>query len=155
MARASLLLVDALRKTATNLENGKPYEWGHMGSCNCGNLAQTLLNIGKGEIHKYAMERPGDWSEQLNDYCATSGLPMDQLIFGLLEKGLSTTDLKNLEYVSDEAVVAKVGRGHLQRNQLRDVVDYLRAWATLMEDEILAELPTIHTMSDTRQTSVV
>lgn len=140
MAKASFILVDALRKTAKNIRNGKPYQWGHMGSCNCGNLAQTLLNISKGDIHRYAMDKPGDWSEQLNDYCPTSGLPMDQLIFGLLEKGLSTEDLKLLEYLSDTTVLAKVGRGYLQNNNLNDVVDYMEAWAELMEDILLSPI---------------
>lgn len=141
MARSSLLLIDALRKTAENISNGKPYQWGHMGSCNCGNLAQTLLNISKSEIHQYAMQKVGDWSEQLNDYCPTSGLPMDRLIFGLLEKGLSTTDLRNLEYLSDQGIVSAVGRGHLQNNNLHDVVDYLRAWADILETEWLDQTP--------------
>jgi hypothetical protein len=142
MARPSLLLIEALRKTAKNIQNGKPYEWGHMGSCNCGNLAQTLLNISKGDIHRYAMEKVGDWNEQLNDYCPTSGLPMDRLIFGLLEKGLSTTDLKNLEYLSDPSIVQAVGRGHLRNNNLKDVVDYLNAWADILETEWLQNTPT-------------
>jgi hypothetical protein len=137
MARASFMLIDALRKTAKNIKQGKPYEWGHMGSCNCGNLAQTLLNISKGDIHRYAMDKPGDWSEQLNDYCPTSGLPMDKLIFGLLEKGLSTEDLKHLEYLSDKNVLQKVGRGYLRNNNLTDVVDYMNAWAELLEEELL------------------
>lgn len=140
MAKASFMLVDALRKTAKNIQQGKPYEWGHMGSCNCGNLAQTLLNISKGDIHRYAMDKPGDWSEQLNDYCPTSGLPMDQLIFGLLQKGLSTEDLKHLEYLSDDRVLKAVGRGYLQNNNLQDVVCYMNAWADLMEEELLTTI---------------
>jgi hypothetical protein len=140
MARPSLLLIEALRKTAKNIQNGKPYQWGHMGSCNCGNLAQTLLNISKGDIHRYAMEKVGDWNEQLNDYCATSGLPMDRLIFGLLEKGLSTDDLKHLEYLSDESILKAVGRGRLQNNNLQDVVEYMNAWADLLETELLSPI---------------
>lgn len=148
MAKASFMLVDALRKTAKNIQSGKPYEWGHMGSCNCGNLAQTLLNIGKGDIHRYAMDKPGDWSEQLNDYCPTSGMPMDQLIFGLLQKGLSTDDLKHLEYLSDITIVKTVGRGYLQNNHLQDVVDYMNAWANLLESELLSTIQ-LTTLSQT------
>jgi hypothetical protein len=55
MAKASYLLSNALNKAAQNLRQGKPYEWGHMGSCNCGHLAQVLLNMPKGEIHAAAM----------------------------------------------------------------------------------------------------
>ena len=42
MARPSRRLIDALRATARRLEDGARYEWGHMGRCNCGHLAQTL-----------------------------------------------------------------------------------------------------------------
>jgi hypothetical protein len=139
MARASLILIDALRKTATNLTNDKPYEWGHMGSCNCGNLAQVLLNMPKADIHRYAMEKTGDWSEQLNDYCPTSGLQMDQLIFSLLEKGFSTTDLHELEYLKNEQVLNSIGVKHLQHNKREDVIIYLKAWADVLEDEWLKE----------------
>jgi hypothetical protein len=141
MATPTLLLIDALRKTAQNLANDKPYEWGHMGNCNCGNLAQVLLNISKTEIHKYAMERPGDWSEQLNDYCPTSGLHMDQLIFSLLQKGLSSQDLHELEYLKNKDVLAKLGKAHLQHNKREDVIAYLRAWADMLDEQLMNTLP--------------
>jgi hypothetical protein len=141
MATPTLLLIDALRKTANNLANNKPYEWGHMGNCNCGNLAQVLLNITKTDIHKYAMERPGDWSEQLNDYCSTSGLHMDQLIFSLLEKGLSTDDLHELEYLKNKNVLSKLGVTHLQHNKREDVISYLNTWADVLEEQLMNNLP--------------
>lgn len=141
MATPTLLLIDALRKTAQNLADNKPYEWGHMGNCNCGNLAQVLLNISKTDIHKYAMERPGDWSDQLNDYCPTSGMHMDQLIFSLLQKGLSAQDLHELEYLKNKKVLAKLGTTHLQHNKREDVIAYLRAWADVLEDQWMKNQP--------------
>ena len=53
MATPSLKIIDALRNTANQLENGNRYEWGHMGSCNCGNLAQTITTFTRAEIQKY------------------------------------------------------------------------------------------------------
>lgn len=145
MAKANLLLVEAFRTTAKNLRNGKPYEWGHMGNCNCGNLAQTLLNIDKKTIHEYALVGVGDWSEQVNDYCPTSGLQMDKMIFGLLEKGLSTDDLKNLEYLSDPLVLAYLPQNAspLKNNNREDVALYLETWAKLLENCLIEniELP--------------
>lgn len=145
MAKANLLLVEAFRTTAKNLRNGKPYEWGHMGNCNCGNLAQTLLNIDKKTIHEYALVGVGDWSEQVNDYCPTSGLHMNKMIFGLLEKGLSTEDLKNLEYLLDPLVLANLPENThvLKNNNREDVALYLETWANLLENCILEniELP--------------
>lgn len=142
MAKPNLLLIEAFRKTAKNLRNGIPYEWGHMGNCNCGNLAQILLNMDKKTIHDYALIGVGDWSEQVNDYCPTSKLPMDRMIFGLLEKGLSTNDLKNLEYLSDKDVLNLLppNTGYLHNNNRNDVVLYLETWAKLLENQLVQNI---------------
>jgi len=63
MARPTPELIDALRRTARKLENGAPYQWGHMGGCNCGNLAQEITKLSKDQIHAYAMQRYGDWND--------------------------------------------------------------------------------------------
>ena len=68
-------VIQLLRSTAQELEVCSDYQWGHMGSCNCGFLARNITPLPKNEIHSFAMQRPGDWSEQLNDYCPGSGLP--------------------------------------------------------------------------------
>ncbi len=60
MTQASPELVAALRATARRLEQGASYCWTHMGSCNCGQLAQTLTRLPKEEIHRLALERAGD-----------------------------------------------------------------------------------------------
>ncbi|MFY8020312.1 MAG: hypothetical protein ACOVP1_03910 [Bacteroidia bacterium] len=137
MARPSLLLIEAFRKTAKQLLDGKPYEWGHMGACNCGNLAQTLLNMSKADIHHLALTRVGNWSEQLNDYCPSSGFEMDKMIFGLLEKGLSTEDLQQLEFLSNKEILQKIGVTSLQNNKREDVAKYLMAWAEILEEKII------------------
>ena len=95
MAKATLDLIAALRRTANRIEKGSPYQWGHMGSCNCGNLAQELTTFTKAEIHEFAMMGRGDWNEQVEEFCPTSGLPMDLLIADMLNKGLTTSDLQN------------------------------------------------------------
>lgn len=142
MATASYLLSNALRKAALNLKNDKPYEWGHMGNCNCGHLAQTLLNINKGDIHKYAMEKNGDWNEQLNDYCPTSGLLMDKLIWNLLQTGLSLEDIMDLEYLRNILIVSKINPNlkPLVSNNRQHVIAYLDAWANLMEEELIQRI---------------
>ena len=137
MARPSLLLVEAFRKTAKQLLDGKPYEWGHMGACNCGNLAQTLLNMSKADIHYLALTKVGNWSEQINDYCPTSGFEMDKMIFGLLEKGLSTEDLQQLEFLSNKEILARIGVSSLQNNKREDVAKYLIAWAEILEERLI------------------
>lgn len=73
MARPNPELIAAIEKTIFKLSKGAPYQWVHMGACNCGNLAQELTKLSKAEIHSYAMQRYGDWSDQILEFCPTSG----------------------------------------------------------------------------------
>ncbi len=142
MAQASTNIISALRNTAHKLENSKNYQWGHMGLCNCGFLAQEVTQLTKEEIHRRAMLRHGDWSEQLNDYCPTSGLPMDDMISELITFGFSAQDLRHLEYLSDNLILMSLPRDerNLQRNIKSDVVKYLLTWANLLEAGLLAQI---------------
>jgi hypothetical protein len=136
-------LITALRRTAEKLREGASYQWGHMGSCNCGNLAQELTTLTRGEIHANALAAGrGDWNEQLNDYCPTSGLPMDQLIADMLSAGLSADDLKHLERLSDRQVLVRLpeGKRYLRHNFRDDVVLYLVTWASLLEEQMLSTI---------------
>ncbi|MEM9390220.1 MAG: hypothetical protein AAGA02_07095 [Bacteroidota bacterium] len=139
MARASLELIEALKKTARQLGKSNNYQWGHMGSCNCGYLAQEITKLNKSEIHSRAMQKYGDWNDQLNDYCPTSGLLMDDLITELLSAGLDLNDLKHLEKLSDSRVLRVLPKEnrYLQHNSKTDVVTYINAWAIMLENQLL------------------
>ncbi len=152
MARPSLSVVQALRTTARRLEAAdglKAYQWGHMGSCNCGHLAQTVCHLDPAVIHQRALlTRHGDWDDQLNDYCPHSGLPLDDVIDQMLDAGFSRPDLAHLERLSDPAVRAALGperANRLRHNHRADVVLYLRTWADQLETALLATLPTVPT----------
>lgn len=138
MAYANITLIEAIRLTAKNLEQSESYQWGHMGSCNCGHLAQSLTHLSGREIHSRAMEKYGDWSEQLNDYCPTSGLLMDDLITTMLSYGLDTDDLKHLERLSDQKILRTIPgyQKGLRHNVKADVIKYLKAWASLLESRL-------------------
>jgi hypothetical protein len=141
MAKASNETIRALRTAAKNIREGSHYEWGHMGSCNCGHLAQVVCEIDKAEIHRRAMMRYGDWSEQLLDYCPTSGLPMDDVIDGLVEIGFSVQDLKSLERLNNPEILKKLSSGtYLSRNNRSDVILYLETWADMLEEELLTKV---------------
>lgn len=140
MARSNPELIAAFRNTISKLKKGAPYQWGHMGACNCGNLAQELISISKEEIHRYAMSKSGDWNEQLNDYCPTSGYPMDLMIGKLVEKGLSIEELKHLEKLSDPKILANIPlprRNQLTKNNIHDLIFYLETWLELLENQWL------------------
>jgi hypothetical protein len=138
MAKPGIKLIEALRKTARELQKSSDYQWGHMGSCNCGFLAQTITKLNKNEIHSRAMQRYGDWNEQLNDYCPTSGLLIDDMISELLNAGLDIEDLKQLEKLSNPQILNNLPSGirHLNHNCKADVIEYFYAWAHLLETKI-------------------
>ena len=142
MAKASIELIEILRNTANKLEQSQAYQWGHMGSCNCGFLAQGITHLRKDEIHTRAMQGYGDWTEQLNDYCPTSGLPMDDLISQMIAFGFDADDLKNLERLTDKRVLMQlpIEERNLQHNYKQDVVKYLRTWAVVLEEELLQKI---------------
>jgi hypothetical protein len=123
-------MIEVIRKTARKIENSSSYQWGHMGLCNCGFLAQEITSISKEEIHRRAMQRYGDWSEQLNDYCPTSGL---------IAFGFTRTELAHLEKLSDPAVLRllPIAKRNLHHNIKADVVLYMNTWAQLLEDSYL------------------
>lgn len=143
MAKPNVYLIESLRKTAKKMSEGAPYQWGHMGSCNCGNLAQEITRLSKAEIHAYALQtRFGDWSEQTAEFCPTSKLPMDLVISEMMEAGLTNTDLKNLEKLSDKKVLKRLPLEdrYLKHNKRDDVVKYILTWADLLEEELLAKI---------------
>jgi hypothetical protein len=135
-------LVVALRTVALRLAQGAPFQWGHMGHCNCGHLAQVVTKRTAAEIHQSALLRStGEWSEYANDYCP-SGALIDDVFEDLLTLGMSRQDIAHLEDLSDPDVVAAVGRGHLRRNDRQDAIDYFRAYADLVERRLPVPLPT-------------
>jgi len=145
MANPTFKIIDILRKTATQLENGNRYEWGHMGSCNCGNLAQTITTFTRAEIQKYALEKRGDWTEQLIDYCPTSGFPMDLIIKKMIDIGFTNQDLRQLELLSNPEILAKANVRFLNKNSKSDTVLYYKTWANLLEEQLIdsIELPNL------------
>ena len=142
MAQASISVIQALRKTVDNLEKSASYQWGHMGSCNCGNLAQVITNLDKAEIHKSAMRRHGDWNEQLIDYCPTSGLPIDHIIDEMLAFGFSREDLAHLEKLSDPKILSQLPQDqkYLKHYSRTDVIIYLKTWIHQLEEELIKDI---------------
>lgn len=136
------VMIETLRRAAARLEKSNDYQWGHMGLCNCGFLAQEITLFTKTEIHARAMLKPGDWSEQLNDYCPTSGLPMDELISELLKTGFTRENLQNLERLSDPEILKRmpVNRQKPKHNVKQDVILYLQTWASYLEAELLNQI---------------
>lgn len=147
MAEPNLKLIRAIRNTARNLASSTSYQWGHMGSCNCGHLAQELTSVSKSDIHNFAMHSEGSWTDQSRAYCATSGLPMDLLISTMLDYGIKIKDLEYLEKLSDPRVLKFLEVQSLRYNSKSDVIQYLHAWADLLEQELIASVPSSYFQS--------
>ena len=134
-------LIDVLDRTIDRLAGETHYQWGHMGMCNCGHLAQSITGLTHAEIHASALAREGDWEEQANRYCPTSGLLIDSVLAAMFALGLTRDDVRHLEKLSDPRVLRQAGVAYLRRNQREDVLVYLRAWrALLLHDHPVAEL---------------
>lgn len=138
MARPTPELISALRSTAARLREGSPFAWGHMGSCICGHLAQTITELSPAEIHARAMERHGDWSQQSVEHCPTSGLAIDHVMDEMFALGMIPSDIRHLERLSDPKVLARVPARYLRRQEQANAVQYMEAWAELLEDELEA-----------------
>lgn len=140
MAYARVSLIDALRTTAARIASGATFRWTHMGACTCGHLAQTLTSLSPAEIHRRSLERRGDWSEQGDDMCGVSGLPIDEVHNAMLEAGLEIRDLGELERLSGPEVLAMfpLGERQLDYRNREDVVRYLNAFAELLEARLEA-----------------
>lgn len=85
------------------------------------------------------MQRHGDWSEQLNDYCPTSGYAIDDIITRLVEFGFTIGELRHLERLSHPEVLSRIPASHspLSHNRQADAVLYLNTWAAILEEEWL------------------
>jgi hypothetical protein len=142
MARIKIEVIEVLRKTAKALSETKHYQWGHMGACNCGFLAQQITRLSKAEIHTQAMQGCGDWSEQQNDYCPTSGYLFDDLISKMIDFGFDRDDLVHLERLSDQAILRQLPaeNRNLSYNNKDHVVLYLKTWAAFLEEKLVERL---------------
>lgn len=150
-------LIAAIERTVANFKKGAAYQWGHMGACNCGNLAQELTKLSKAEIHSYAMQRFGDWNDQILEFCPTSGYPMDLMIQKMLDFGLSLQDLSHLERLSDPEILATIPkeyRDKISKNSKEDVVLYMQNWAKLMRDNWLSQNPEISYLVEKKKLAV-
>ncbi|NCU02933.1 MAG: hypothetical protein GXC73_03010 [Chitinophagaceae bacterium] len=138
MAQANIRLIEALRETATRLRNGIHYAWGNHGACNCGNLTQVVTRLTKEEILAYAHTGIGEWTELAEDHCGITNAPAGLLITKLQEIGLTPSDIHNLEYLEDKAVLQRLPGGFrwLKRNVREDVIVYFETFADLLEEQL-------------------
>jgi hypothetical protein len=139
MAQPTFELIQALRLTAKNLENGAYHSWGHHGACNCGNLVQSVTEFTKDEILRYAHDGAGEWTELAIDFCPITNAPLALIFHKLEEIGLTPTDIHHIEYLSDEEVLNNLegGKRWLKRNKKKDAIAYFESFANVLEEKLL------------------
>ena len=135
-------LIDALRETARRLKNGAHYAWGHHGSCNCGNLLQTVTDLSSREILMYSREGTGEWTELAQEFCGVTDAPVDLLIGKLQKLGLTPSDIHCIEYLQDKQVLDRLPGGFrwLHRNVREDVILYMETMAEMLEEKLLKQV---------------
>ena len=141
MAKANKKLIANIRLTAARLKTETPYQWGHLGACNCGHLVQTITNLSKAEIHEAAMIKDGDWGDVSEKYCPNSGYLVDDIITELIKSGLVIEDIEYLENLSDPKVLSLLPKEkpYLKYNIKEDLILYLKTWADLLEGKLRKE----------------
>ena len=142
MAKPSIALVEALREAARRLRNGAHYAWGHHGACNCGQLLQVITDLDEKEILTRAHTGPGEWTEIAEEACSLTGAPVNFLVSILQAAGLTPTDIHNIEYLDNKAILNRLPGGFrwLKRNLKQDVIDYFEAFAFFLEEQLLKEI---------------
>ena len=142
MAHANIKLVEALREVAQNLRNGADYAWGNHGACNCGHILQVVTHLNRKEILEHAQTVYGEWTEIAEEYCGVTNAPAYMLISKLEELGLTPTDIHNLEYLQDRAVLGNLPGGFrwLKRNAREDVIIYFETMAEMLEEVLLEKI---------------
>ena len=136
-SRVSLPLIQALRDTARRLATEAPYQWGHMGSCNCGHLAQTVTRLTKAEIHTQALQPPrrlGAPAHGLLPHQRPALRPDHRRDAGpgLLPRRPHATSKSSATRPCAIAIPFE-RRNALRHNQRDDVVLYLHTWADLLD----------------------
>jgi hypothetical protein len=139
MAQPTFELIQALRLTAKNLQNGAYHSWGHHGACNCGNLVQSVTAFTKDEILRYAHDGAGEWTELATDFCPITNAPLALIFHKLEEIGLTPTDIHHIEYLSDIEVLNNLegGKRWLKRNKKEDAIAYFESFANVLEEKLL------------------
>jgi hypothetical protein len=139
MAQPNIELIEALRETARRLKNGAHYAWGHHGSCNCGNLLQTVTDLNSKEILQYSRTGTGEWTEIAQEFCGVTDAPVDLLIGKLQKIGLTPSDIHCIEYLQDKHVLDRLPGGFrwLKRNVREDVMLYMETMAEMLEEKLV------------------
>ena len=130
------------------------YEWSNYGTCNAGLLLRSINNsIGARDfvtqMHRQFPEFSGVYSQITEDVgkpwcwsivlCETSGLPMIELFEGLIKAGFTLTEIEQLEELSSQPVIDRIGRGPLRRSKYINLKEYTEVWIEILNEQLMEQ----------------
>ncbi|NQY99793.1 MAG: hypothetical protein HRT45_03885 [Bdellovibrionales bacterium] len=141
MAIGKERLIHYLEKTVDLLRSTSHYEWGNSGACNCGHLAQVITGFKGKDIHRWSLEKHGEWTDKAELYCENSGYKIDNVISIMIKAGLQIEDINHIEYLDHPDILAELsdGRRQLERNLKEDVMTYFECWISLLKKQAQSE----------------
>lgn len=125
------------------------YDWNEQCSCNCGLVVQSALDVSKNKLEKIRtplFKGSRTWKDAIKNSCSVTGKTDIQLIKDLESMGFHRSDFTHLEYL-DNPVILKLS-GIRKPNILirpfvskyytrkRNLILYLKAWVSILKDEI-------------------
>jgi len=154
LIRTLKTVIDALKKDVIT------YEWNSQSSCNCGLIAQVILNKTPKAVKEAfkilndELRTPDEkknnkgltWKDAVKRGCSVTGLSDYQIINSLKEGGLRPEDMVHLEYMENKAILKEAGIDTtiVQYFTKRDnLILYLEAWVRILESK-----PETHSKTD-------
>jgi hypothetical protein len=141
-------LIKALKTAIHALEHGTVhYEWAECASCNCGVVVQAMLGKTTKQIskmlkpmthhHVFFKRGPQTWRQMVQRNCSITGESTVEIFKKLNEAGMSAEDICHLEFMSNEAILAragiyKSGKHHADKGNL---IRYLKAWTVILQEK--------------------
>lgn len=92
----------------------------------------------------YGDDRPpldeGAWEPENIGACSLTGMSLDIVFQSLEAVGLDANDVQHLERLSDPEIRQRLGthNSHYPHNVRQNVIDYLNAWADILEEQHIA-----------------
>jgi len=144
------LLLNALKDCVYALSNDSVYyDWVKTSSCNCGIVAQCILDTNRELLH-LAFEADRDyvpqvvlqnncsptWKQLVKYTCNATGNSISKIITVLSEHGLKPEDMVHLEYLENPAILKQTDIDTKEKNYYQkkyNLIKYLKVWIKILE----------------------
>lgn len=140
-------LIKALRTSADKVDGGSVYYcWSSGASCNCGILAQEVLDISERDlldkIYSLSIDDRTWTSLARKRSCSLTGTSIPQIIERLKKVGFKRSNFTELEYLSNRTICKRAKIDTTDYHYFTypsNFVKYTRAWADILEEQLEAE----------------